>query len=49
MPRMRILNASERTRLDHLPVFNGAELRRFFDLSLAVLDTMRFLRTAVRI
>lgn len=45
MPRMRILNAAEQARLEHPPVFNSAERKRFFDFSQSVLDTAHELRS----
>ncbi len=45
MPRMRILNAAEQARLEHPPVFNSAERKRFFDFSQSVLDAAHELRS----
>ena len=50
MPRMRILNADEQARLEHPPVFNSAERKRFLDFSKSIMDAAHDLRsTANRI
>ena len=50
MPRMRILNADEQARLEHPPVFNSTEPKRFFDFSKSIMDAAHDLRsTANRI
>lgn len=45
MPRMRILNAAEQAHLEHPPVLNSAERKRFFDFSQSVMDAAHELRS----
>ena len=47
---MRILDADEQARLEHPPVFNSAERKRFLDFSKSIMDAVHDLRsTANRI
>ncbi|MCP5067980.1 MAG: DUF4158 domain-containing protein, partial [bacterium] len=44
MPRMRILNASEQTRLELPPVFDSAERKRYFDFPRSLIEITQDLR-----
>ena len=47
MPRMRILSSAEQDTFDRPPVFDHQDRKRFFDLSRALIDKARGLRTPV--